>query len=1136
MAIQKIGNLPPTTQAYELSKLLENRDAFYLAITEDMNAAYRLFDEVRFFSGHGENIDLLPDWETLPYDHFSPHEDIISARIRLFNRLPDMRSGCLIVSIQNLMQRLPPVSYVRANSFVISSAGHSQQGSHFDLKKQRQLLTQAGYHAVDQVERRGEYALRGSIFDVFPMGANKPFRIDLFDDQVDSIRTFDIDSQRSLEAVSSIDILPAREFPFTPESCKKFCENWYESFPENTLQSPTLESVEQDQQAPGLEHYLPFFFDQTATLLDYVPEQSELILLNNSAEKAEHFWLDVNNRYEQFRFDLNRPPIEPLHAFIEPQNLFKQAKNYSQRKWLSTPEKHNASFRKLPDIAIQSQLAKPWCRLADFLTEQNQETTRILFVAESEGRREVVLEHLQKINVYPKTLKSDAKQNTHLAITTGRIEQGFIDPDKATIFITEAELFSQHVAQRRRTKKTNDKHLAVKDLSELVIGMPIVHLEQGIGRYQGLKTLNLTGEPQDFFMLEYAKGDKLYVPVQNLHLISRYSATTLDKAPINTLGTDTWSKTKTKALKRLYDTAADLLDIYAKRAAKQGFRYNAHEDLYQNFAAQFPFEETPDQQRAIDEVISDMCALRPMDRLLCGDVGFGKTEVAMRAAFVAVQNNKQVAVLVPTTLLANQHFENFSDRFANWPVCIEMLSRFKSTKQNNETIEKIKAGKVDIVIGTHKLLSKLVGFKDLGLSIIDEEHRFGVRHKDQLKALRADVDILAMTATPIPRSLNLSLSQVRDLSIIATPPLKRLSIKTFVNERKDAVIKEAILREVLRGGQVYFLHNDVKTMPLMLSELQTLMPEVKIVMAHGQMRERDLEKVMADFYHNRYHVLLCSTIIETGIDVPNANTILINRADKLGLAQLHQLRGRVGRSHHQAYAYLLTPEWQSLTNEAKQRLEAIEQTRELGSGFTLASHDLEIRGAGEILGDEQSGHMQQIGFTLYMELLDRAVKALQKGEKPKLDAQIIDSQCEVELGTSCILPEEFIPDVSTRLDFYRRFSSASCEAEIEDLQVELIDRFGLLPEPTKNLVHQAMIRTIGQSLGIRRIGVTPKAVKIDFQAKPKIDPMRIIQLIQKQPDRFQMSGQDSLRAVMLDTKEPAPIGERVMGVLNRLMG
>lgn len=1122
----KIGQMAPSQQAFHLAKHLNEGAGFCLAITEDMNAAYRLADEVRFFAGPKAQVDLLPDWETLPYDQFSPHEDIVSNRIRLFNRLPGQQSGCLIVSIQNCLQRLPPVSFVQANSFILKA------GDVFDALSQRQLLDQAGYHFAEQVERRGEYALRGSIFDVYPMGANQPFRIDLFDDEIETIRTFDIETQRSTGQVQSIDILPAREFPFTKASCEQFCQNWYDTFAENTLNSPLLEAIEKRQQAPGLEHYLPFFFKETATLLDYIPDNAELVFMNQCGDKAEQFWADVQTRYELYEFDLNRPPLKPEQAFLPPQDLFTQTKPYGQHKWSEESGKHNANYQAIPDVAIQSQLAEPWCRLNDYIN--GHKDWQILFCAESDGRREIVLEHLLKIEKHPLTIKSIADFDQPLAITVSRLEHGFADPASKQIFITESNLFAQHVSQKRRTKNKTSDQVAVKDLTELAVGMPVVHLEHGIGRYQGLKTLDLTGQAQDFFMLEYAKGDKLYVPVQHLHLISRYSSTDMEHAPVNTLGTDTWSKNKEKALKRLYDTAADLLKTFAERAIKPGFRYQPHEDLYQNFAAQFPFEETPDQQRAIDEVISDLCAQRPMDRLLCGDVGFGKTEVAMRAAFVAVQNDKQVAVLVPTTLLANQHFENFVDRFANWPINIDVLSRFKSIKENRETMAKIKSGHVDIVIGTHKLLSNLVDFKDLGLVIIDEEHRFGVRHKEKLRSLRAELDMLAMTATPIPRSLNMSLSSIRDLSIIATPPLKRLSIKTFVHEFKKPIIKEAVLREVLRGGQVYFLHNDVKTMPLMMNELQELLPEVKIAMAHGQMRERELEQVMADFYHNRYQLLLCSTIIETGIDVPNANTILMNRADKLGLAQLHQLRGRVGRSHHQAYAYLLTPEWQSLTNDSKQRLEAIEQTKELGSGFTLASHDLEIRGAGDILGDSQSGHIQKIGFSLYMELLDRAVKALKAGKKPRVDLDIIESQCEVELGVSCVLPEDFIPEVNTRLDFYRRFSKANAEAELEDLQVELIDRFGLLPEPTKNLVLQSQIRLKAQSLGVKRVGVGSKMVKLDFLPNPKIDSMKIIQLIQKQPSRFMMSGQDCLKVNLIEglpSQIKQSVGEQVLAVL-----
>ena len=1110
---KQIGNFTASSMSYFLAQQLKERKLQFI-IAPNSAMANQLYHETRTFAGPDAPLYRFLDTEVLPYDQFSPHEDIISNRLELLNKLPQIKQGYIFCPIQSIMTRLAPESHTRGQNFQF------KKGDAFDFHQKRTLLERAGYNNAAQVERRGEFTLRGSIFDVYPMGSSTPYRIDLFDDEIDSIRTFDVETQRSGGIIDEIDLLPAHEYPLTNEACKRFCQNWYDTFSDNTFKSPILNAIEKRKNAAGLEGYLPFFFEQTANFFDYIPSNAGLIFIDDLMASAEHFWQDIQSRAEACRFDLNRPPLAPIKLYFEPNDVFKRAKTHEQlklshKRFSSTSgDKFNSPIKCLPDIKIEPQAVKPWLKLQKFVDKHRSD--RILFCAESDGRREILLEHLAKIGLTPLVVRNyDAFTHSEswLCITSASFDHGFIDKDQSLILIAENELFHDVVAQRRRQKSSKKQLDGIRDISEITVNMPVVHIEHGVGRYLGLQTLDIGGKPNDFITLEYAKGDKLYVPVANLHLISRYSSTDLEHAPVNTLGTDTWSKQKSKALKRIYDTAAELLEIYAKREAKTGFRYDASADLYANFAAAFPFEETPDQSDAIDAVITDMCAQRPMDRLLCGDVGFGKTEVAMRAAFIAVQNNKQVAVLVPTTLLANQHFENFQDRFANWPVNVQMLSRFKTEKQNQQTIDGINSGKVDIVIGTHKLLSKMVDFNDLGLAVIDEEHRFGVRHKEKLKALRADVDILAMSATPIPRSLNLAMAHIRDLSIIATPPLKRLSIKTFVHESQDILIKEAILRETLRGGQVYFLHNDVKTIELKAQELNELMPDINIAIGHGQMSERELEKVMSDFYHNRYQVLVCSTIIETGIDVPNANTIIINRADKLGLAQLHQLRGRVGRSHHQAYAYLLTPPWKSLTKDAQLRLEAIERTRELGAGFTLASHDLEIRGAGEILGQEQAGHMQHIGFSLYMELLDRAVKALEKGEKPALDTSIINDKCDIDLGISAIIPDSYIGDVGTRLTLYRRLANIDCKNELDEIQVEMIDRFGLLPEQTKMLIKQVEMRLLAEKFGLQKIKFTKVQIKMEFKEKHKVDPLKIIKLIQSRPDLYKMVGSHSLAIV-----------------------
>lgn len=1105
------GNLSATQLAFALAKTAERHAGLVVVLTSTMQSAQQLREEIAFFLNQDLPILNFPDWETLPYDQFSPHQDIISERMQVLSRLPVTERGILLVPIRTMLHHLPPLDYIAAHTLLL------KVGEKFDLATQRVRFEQAGYTCVSQVMTRGEFAVRGAILDIFPMGADQPYRIDLFADEVDSIRLFDPDTQRSTEQINEIHLLPAREFPLSPAAIKLFKSRWQTQFPETTELSPVLKAVSQGHPAPGIEYYLPMFFPKTSGLLDYLPKSTLLVQLDQTHRQAEQFWQEVNHRYEQYRYDTERPLLPPAEAFIRPEQLFANCKVHAQIQISSAAleklgkGRYNFQDATLPELSIKPQSEQPLHLLQDFLSSA---PGRVLFCAESNGRREALSEHLQRINLNPQRIPDWTRfenSDTRLGLAVAPLEHSLWLKAEQWVIITENQLFAQRVPQsRRRRTKHNETEIVVRDLTELTPGAAVVHLEHGVGRYLGLTSLDIDGQQSEFITLEYAGAARLYVPITALHLLTRYSASELEQAPLHSLGTDKWSREKQKAAQRIRDVAAELLAIYAKRAARQGFTCQGPDLNYQRFVDDFPFEETPDQASAIQAVLRDMESPQPMDRLLCGDVGFGKTEVAMRAAYLAVQNGKQVAILVPTTLLAQQHYENFSDRFADWPVVVEMLSRFRSAKEQTEILKRLENGSVDIIIGTHKLLGKELQFKRLGLLIIDEEHRFGVRHKEQIKALRAEVDILTMTATPIPRTLNMAMSQIRDLSIIATPPAKRLSVKTFVQEYKASVVKEAILREILRGGQVYFLHNSVETIHTTSEALRTLLPEISIGVAHGQMRERELEKVMVGFYHNRYNVLLCTTIIETGIDVPNANTIIIDRADKLGLAQLHQLRGRVGRSHHQAYAYLLTPPLKSLTADAKKRLDAIVSADSLGAGFTLASHDLEIRGAGELLGEEQSGNMHSIGYGLYMELLDRMVKALKSGKTIDIDKSFTAQGSEVDLRISALIPDDYLPDIQLRLSFYQRIAHSKTQAELDDLQVELIDRFGLLPESARHLFASAALRLEAEALGVKKLEAHAKGGKVEFTEQPNIEPLTLIKLIQVFPKTYQLSGPNKL--------------------------
>jgi len=1078
-----------------------------VVIAADMLSVNKLASDLHFFAQQ-RNIDImiLPDWETLPYDRFSPHQDIISQRLLTLYKLSSFKTGILLVSVTTAMHRFVPRDYIMSNSFVIN------KDEQLDVSKLRDDLQKRGYYCVNQVMEHGEFAIRGSIIDVFPMGSSIPYRIDLFDNEIDSIREFDPDTQRSLTELEHINLLPAREISTSEPAINQFKQKWQTLFPKYAENCPIYQSVNRGDSAPGIEYYLPLFFAQTETLFDYLPNDSLLIQTDDLHKVAQTFWTEINQRYEQLRYDITRPILAPKDVFIPVDNLFGYFKNFSQIQ--ITNEQHktktiNFNSKELPDLTLDSKAPQPLSKLQDFL---NSTTDRILFCAESTGRQQALLRLLKRIDVEPKLYPSWDKflhDTASLGISVSQLEQGLWLEN--IVVIPEAVIFGQQVMQRRmRDQQQHDSEAVIRDLTELKIGDPVVHIEHGIGRYLGLQILTAAGQEAEYLTIEYANQAKLFVPISALHLISRYMGASPENAPYNDLGSKQWEKAKRKAQQKIYDVAAELLNIYAERAAKIGFSFHKSNEQYQHFVAAFPFETTVDQQRAIDQVINDMASPRSMDRLVCGDVGFGKTEVAMRAAFIAVQSNKQVVILTPTTLLAQQHYHNFQDRFANWPVNIAMLSRFNSPKQQKAIIDQFKEGKIDIVIGTHRLLQRDIEFKDLGLLIVDEEHRFGVRQKETIKSLRSNVDILTLSATPIPRTLNMALSGIRDLSIIATPPAKRLSIKTFIQDYNKQLIREAILRETLRGGQVYFLHNDVATIENKARELKELIPESRIEIAHGQMPERQLEQIMGNFYHLRFNVLVCTTIIESGIDIPTANTIIMNNADRFGLAQLHQLRGRVGRSHHQAYAYLFVRSQKSITRDAKKRLDAIATMEDLGAGFTLAIHDLEIRGAGEILGEEQSGQIQAIGFNLYTEFLNHAVKALKSGKQPEL-TELFDYGGEIDLKIPALIPDNYVHNVNTRLTLYKRIANAQDKTELHELQVELVDRFGLLPQPVKNLFAITELKLRAKPLGIHSIKTGTTHIVIEFEEKPNVDPAIIIELIQKYPETYKFDGKNRLR-------------------------
>lgn len=1101
----------------------KNADTFVTVITPDSLSANKLRFELQFFAEEDAALPVVsfPDWEILPYDQFSPHQDIISERLLTLYSLPQLKKGILIVPINTLMHYTTARDYVESSTFLL------KKGDELDLVAFQRRLERSGYRHVSQVMEHGEFSVRGSLIDIFPMGSPNPYRIDLFDVEVDSIRTFETETQRSIDVIDAIELLPAREFPLTEQSITIFRQAWRMQFNGDPTRSPLYQSITKGQFASGIEYYLTLFFEKKHTLFDFLESHSVILQLGNVEQKATQFWEEVCQRHEQLAYDIERPILPPKEIVLPVNEIFAKLKVFPQVIIKTTPEStaHSIHFASIVphEFKVDSKAEQPLSALKTYLADTHN---RVLICAETLGRREAILTLLADSQITAPPISGWSTflaSNQQVAITVANLDRGMMLTDPEITVISESQFFGQQVMQRRlRTKAAHDPENIIRDLAELKVGAPVVHISHGVGKYLGLQIIDTGDFSAEYLTIEYAEGDKLYVPISALHLIARYTGRDDEHAPIYQLGTKKWEKIKQKTAEKIRDVAAELLDVYARREARKGHSFTAPNHHYLTFASEFPFEETPDQLRAIDEVIKDMTTARPMDRLVCGDVGFGKTEVAMRSAFVAVQDNKQVCVLVPTTLLAQQHYQSFCDRFANWPIRVAVLSRFQSKKEQTTTIEEIREGKIDIVIGTHKLIQGDLQFRDLGLLIIDEEHRFGVQQKEKIKTLKSEVDILTLTATPIPRTLNLSLTGVRDLSIIATPPARRLAVKTFVQEYNSHIIREAVLREILRGGQVYFLHNEVRTIAETAERIAHLIPEATVNFAHGQMTERNLEKIMTDFYHTRFNVLVCSTIIESGIDIPTANTIIINRANHFGLAELHQLRGRVGRSHHQAYAYLLTPPIKAMTTDAIKRLEAIESLEDLGAGFMLATYDLEIRGAGEILGEDQSGFIEEVGFHMYTEMLDSAVTALKAGKEPDL-LDPLKAGCEVDFRITALIPENYLPDVHVRLSLYKRIASCKNSAMLHDIQVEMVDRFGLLPPPLKNLFAITELKLACTPLGIKKIEVASDRGRIEFETEPKIHLPGLLNLIQKQPKLYQLDGSRGIKFKITETTHEAKI-------------
>ncbi len=1160
------SGLPGAAAALAIVESAARHAGLVIAVTAGEQHAYKLEEELRFFAGtvasSGLPVMHFPDTETLPYDPFSPHQEILSDRLAALYRLPAQTRGILIVTVGTLLERLPPRSWLDGRALLLK-AGDKLPSHAF-----RERLVAAGYQSVSEVQTQGEFAVRGALIDVYPMGSNDAYRLDLFDDEVETIRVFDPETQRSTDKVTEIRLLPAREFPTDREGIEIFRRRYREYFPGDPSRSRIYSEVSKSLMPGGVESYLPLFFATpldstqggTASLFDYLPGNALVIATDELAPALAAEWKQIEERFERYSGNLERPLMKPADLFVAPSITTERLSAYPQvsipllsplagegvalRDDLTAPLQPAAEIAEgLASIDFDCvPLASGAEPIRAFLLA-NADRDRILFIAESPGRREALLDWLKPLGVLPRVhdgWHSFAADRNRYGITLGPLQDGLHLRGAHVAIIAEPQVFgSRAPVSLRKRGKIRDPETILRDLNDLKLGAPVVHVEHGVGRYRGLLRLDAGGIEAEYLVLEYAEGDKLYVPVASLNQIHRYTGAEADEAPLHNLGSDRWAKARAKARERAADVAAELLQIQARRAAREGMALPVVEVDYARFIEGFPFLTTPDQQKAIDTVLADLALPKPMDRVVCGDVGFGKTEVALRAAFAAASNGKQVCVLAPTTLLVQQHEKNFRDRFAQYdeqsgqvPLRIAGLSRLRTTKEQTALLADLAAGRIDIVIGTHRLLQDDVRFADLGLVIVDEEHRFGVRHKEKLKNLRAEVHLLTLTATPIPRTLNMSMAGLRDLSIIATPPPSRLAIRTFVSEWDSGLVYEACLRELRRGGQVYFLHNEVKDIERFASEIQTLVPEGKVRFAHGQMRERELEQVMLDFYHARFNILVCTTIIESGIDVPTANTILIDRADHLGLAQLHQLRGRVGRSHHRAYAYLLVPSKRSLSADAEKRLQAIEELGELGSGFALATHDLEIRGAGELLGENQSGQIEEIGFTLYAELLADAVRGLRGGRIS--DTPFGHTACEVDLGLSALIPEEYVPDVHTRLVLYKRVAETQDEPALDELKVELIDRFGLLPLQAERLFDAARLRQLGEKLGFSKIRVGAKTAMLDFGPQPRIEPIKLIKLIQSQPRVYKLEGQKRLNITAKELEEPGGRAALLTALLQRL--
>ncbi|MEY2865301.1 MAG: Transcription-repair-coupling factor [Pseudomonadota bacterium] len=1101
------------SDSYSLARYIQDeviKNKKYLAIfTETAFEARRLMEEILWFN-QNLKINLLPDWETLPYDHFSPHPDLISERLLTLYQVTQKSFDVVIIPVTTALHLLPPKSYIQQFSF------HFAKGQKVDIEAFKNQLTLNGYMNVVRVMAPGEFSVRGSLIDLFPMGSIVPYRLDFFDDEIDSIRTFDVDSQRTLYPVNEIKLLPARECPLDEKSISTFRQNYRERFEGDPSRSSIYKDISKGIPIGGIEWYMPLFFDEMSDIFSYFSDNTIIYKHGNLDHACNHFWQETEKRFRLFAYDAERPILEPKDLLLKSDQFFKSINAYKKFE-LKRPE----IFERIPDVSIDRKNIQPLAKLNQFISENSK---RIFILADSLGRRETVSELLKVGGIKFKSAddwSESLNMNDQVVLTVSPVHQGYISSEH--IVITESELYVNTVRQSKKHQR--DKNFSsdamVRDLSELKDGDPIVHEQYGVGRFRGLFNLDFGEGESEFLLLEYFGDDKLYIPVSNLDLISRYSGGPAETAPLHKLGSDQWDKAKKKALKQIHDTAADLLNIYSQRSIKKGYAFKINLQDYERFTDGFPFEETEDQLTAINAVMHDMESQKPMDRLICGDVGFGKTEVALRAAFIAANDGKQVAILVPTTLLAEQHYNNFMDRFSGSPIKIAEISRFKSKKEQAESLIKLANGEIDIIIGTHRLIQNDIKFKNLGLIIIDEEHRFGVRQKELLKAMRAEVDVLTLTATPIPRTLSMAMEGLREFSIISTPPQKRLSIKTFVNNYSEGIIREAVLREFNRGGQVYFLHNDVETILSMKEKLEKLIPEARIEIAHGQMRERELERVMHDFYQQKANILLCTTIIETGIDIPSANTIIMNRADMFGLAQLHQLRGRVGRSHHQAYAYLLIDPDRKISSHAQKRLEAIQLLEDLGAGYYLAIHDLEIRGAGELLGDNQSGQMHEIGFNLYIDMLNYAVKQLKLGKKLSLDNPL-QKNTEINLHTPAIITNSYCGDINERLVLYKRLSGLNDYEALMEMKEELIDRFGVMPEQTQSLISFHDLRIFIQHLDIKKIDASDTSIQISFASDSKMDPLKLIKLL-GEDKRCRMNGPDKIK-----------IGVTIIDILERV--